>query len=191
MVGLRPHDPLGGGVRLGRAGREPRGEPARLVEQFVARKHTVNHTPIVQGFGGEEAAGHDELTGARRARSLGHPLRPTHQRGDPNDRLDEAEEAFAGWSEIYPSEEFDDFTAGTWSEERQYQSSLVADGLVSCVQRFDRLDEERGRALVFATDGEQRGRSVYDLPEAAAYAAARESVVPENGGAHSVDDGVS
>ncbi len=86
------------------------------------------------------------------------------------DRLDEAEEAFAGWSEIYPSEEFDDFTAGTWSEERQYQSSLIADGLVSCVQRFDRLDEDRGRALVFATDGEQRGRSVYDLPEAAAYA---------------------
>lgn len=87
------------------------------------------------------------------------------------DRLDEAEEAFAGWSEIYPSDAFDDFTAGTWSAARQTQSSLVADGLVSCVQRFDRLDEERGRALVFATDGEQRGRSVYDLDEAAGYAA--------------------
>ena len=87
------------------------------------------------------------------------------------DRLDEAEQAFAGWSEIFPSEAFDDYTAGTWSEERQYQSSLVADGLVSCVQRFDRLDEDRGRALVFATDGEQRGRSVYNLEEAAAYAA--------------------
>lgn len=87
------------------------------------------------------------------------------------DRLDEAEEAFAGWNVLTPSEQFDDFTAGTWSEERQYQSSLVADGLVSCVQRFDRLDEDRGRALVFATDGEQRGRSVYDLAEAAAYAA--------------------
>ncbi len=93
------------------------------------------------------------------------------------DRLDEAEEAFAGWSEIYPSEAFEDFTAGTWSEERQYQSSLIADGLVSCVQRFDRLDEDRGRALVFATDGEQRGRSVYNLAEAAAYAAEDRVVV--------------
>jgi len=87
------------------------------------------------------------------------------------DRLSEAEVAFASWSEIYPSEEFDDYTAGTWSESRQYQSSLVADGLVSCVQRFDRLDEDRGRALVLGTDGEQRGRGVYNLEEAGAYAA--------------------
>jgi len=87
------------------------------------------------------------------------------------DRLDEAEEAFSGWSEIYPSDAFDSYTAGTWSEGRQYQSSLVADGLVSCVQRFDRTDEDRGRALVLATDGEQRGRGVYHLDEAGAYAA--------------------
>ncbi|KAA1425946.1 hypothetical protein [Nocardioides antri] len=93
------------------------------------------------------------------------------------DRLDEAEDAFASWSEVYPSEEFDDYTAGTWSEERQYQSSLVADGLVSCVQRFDRLDEDRGRALILATDGEQRGRGVYDLEEAGAYAAEDDVVV--------------
>jgi len=93
------------------------------------------------------------------------------------DRLDESEEAFSDWSEIYASEAFEDYTAGTWSEERQYQSSLVADGLVSCVQRFDRLGEDRGRALVFATDGEQRGRSVYDLGEAAAYAAEDDIVV--------------
>jgi Ca-activated chloride channel family protein len=93
------------------------------------------------------------------------------------DRLDEAEQAFSGWSEIYPSEAFEDYTAGTWSEERQYQSSLVADGLVSCVQRFDRLKEDRGRALVLATDGEQRGRSVYDLEEATAYAAEDRVVV--------------
>jgi Ca-activated chloride channel homolog len=93
------------------------------------------------------------------------------------DRLDEAEVAFAGWSEIYPSEEFDDFTAGTFSEDRDNQSSLVADGLVSCVQRFDRLNENRGRALVLATDGEQRGRGVYDLAEAADYAAEDDIVV--------------
>ncbi len=93
------------------------------------------------------------------------------------DRLDEAGEAFAGWSEIYPSEAYDDYTAGTFSEDRQSQSSLVADGLVSCVQRFDRLDEDRGRALVLATDGEQRGRGVYDLAEAGEVAAADGVVV--------------
>lgn len=93
------------------------------------------------------------------------------------DRLDEAELAFSGWSEIFPTEEFDDYTAGTWSEDRDLQSSLVADGLASCVQRFDRLDEERGRALVFATDGEQRGRGVYTLEEATEYAVADDIVV--------------
>ena len=71
---------------------------------------------------------------------------------------------------------FDDYTAGTWSEEREYQSSLVADGLVSCVQRFDKVDEDRGRALVLATDGEQRGRGIYDLREAGEYAAEHDVV---------------
>ncbi len=93
------------------------------------------------------------------------------------DRLDEAEEAFADWSEFYPSDAFDDYTAGTFSDARDTQSSLVADGLVSCVQRFDRLDEDRGRALVLATDGEQRGRGVYNLADAGDYAAADGVVV--------------
>lgn len=93
------------------------------------------------------------------------------------DRLDEAEVAFSGWSDIMPTQEFTDYTAGTWSENRQYQSSLVADGLVSCVQRFDRTGKDRGRAVIFATDGEQRGRGVFKLDEAAQYAVARDVVV--------------
>lgn len=93
------------------------------------------------------------------------------------DRLDEAEQAFNGWSDILPTQDFDDYTAGTWTQNRDDQSSLVADGLVSCVQRFDQLDKERGRAVVFATDGEQRGRGVFDLAEAATYAAERGVVV--------------
>lgn len=87
------------------------------------------------------------------------------------DQLRAAKEAFEGWDEILPSEEFGDYTAGTFIDDGTEQSSLVGDGLASCVQRFDRLDEDRGRALVLATDGEQRGRGVFDLGEAADYAA--------------------
>jgi Ca-activated chloride channel homolog len=87
------------------------------------------------------------------------------------DQLDQAESAFEGWNEVTPSKEFEDFTAGTFIDEGKDRSSLIADGLVSCVQRFDRLDEDRGRALILATDGEQRGRGVFDLTEATEYAA--------------------
>ena len=87
------------------------------------------------------------------------------------DQLSAAKEAFEGFDEILPSEQFADYTAGTFIDDGTDQSSLVGDGLVSCVQRFDRLDEDRGRALVLATDGEQRGRGVFDLAEAADYAA--------------------
>lgn len=126
---------------------------------------------IVEGLEGERIG----LTVWNNAALTKIPL--TDDYGFVLDRLDEAEAAFAGWSEIYASDEFTDYTAGTWSESREYQSSLVADGLVSCVQRFDRLDEDRGRALVLATDGEQRGRGIYDLREAGEYAAADGVVV--------------
>ena len=92
-------------------------------------------------------------------------------------QLDEAEEAFSGWDEYYASEAFYDYTAGTFVSRHDRQSSLVADGLVSCVQRFDRLEEKRGRALVLATDGEQRGRGIYHLDEAGRYAAGHDVVV--------------
>jgi hypothetical protein len=86
------------------------------------------------------------------------------------DQLEQAEDAFAGWDDYFASEDFYDYTAGSFVAKHDRQSSLVADGLVSCVQRFDRLDEDRGRALVLATDGEQRGRGIYTLPEAGGYA---------------------
>lgn len=87
------------------------------------------------------------------------------------DQLDQAKTAFEGWDEVLPTQEFEDFTAGTFIDDGQERSSLVGDGLVSCVQRFDHLDEDRGRALILATDGEQRGRGVFDLAEATEYAA--------------------
>lgn len=61
------------------------------------------------------------------------------------------------------------FVAGTFNEEER--SSLVGDGLVSCVQRFDRPEDERGRAIVLATDNDPQGEPVYSLAEAAAVAA--------------------
>lgn len=45
-------------------------------------------------------------------------------------------------------------------------SSLVGDGLASCVQHFDRPDEERARTLVLATDNLVSGDSIYSLTEA-------------------------
>ena len=45
-------------------------------------------------------------------------------------------------------------------------SSLVGDGLASCVQHFDRPDETRARTLVLATDNLVSGDSLYTLPQA-------------------------
>lgn len=54
------------------------------------------------------------------------------------------------------------------------RSSLIGDGLVSCVQRFDRPEEDRSRAVVLTSDNDPFGRPVYSLPEAARYATERE-----------------
>ncbi len=95
----------------------------------------------------------------------------TDDYGVVREQLSAAKTAFEGFDEILPSEQFIDYTAGTLVDDGVDRSSLIGDGLVSCVQRFDRLDEDRGRALVLATDGEQRGEGVFDLQEAADYAA--------------------
>jgi Ca-activated chloride channel family protein len=63
-------------------------------------------------------------------------------------------------------------------------SSLIGDGLASCVLRFDRLDEQRARSIVFATDNALAGDPVMSLQSAAAMARARDirvySVAPAN-----------
>lgn len=46
-------------------------------------------------------------------------------------------------------------------------SSLIGDGLASCTMRFDRLDEERARSIVFATDNALAGEPLLSLSEAA------------------------
>jgi hypothetical protein len=63
-------------------------------------------------------------------------------------------------------------------------SSLIGDGLASCLLRFDRLDEERARSIVFATDNALAGDPIVSLHNAAAMARARDirvyAVAPAN-----------
>lgn len=89
------------------------------------------------------------------------------------EQLTEAEAAF-GAGGVY-SDEYAVYTAGTvvdWSVQSQ-----LGDGLASCVQRFDRKDEERSRAIVLASDNEPIGEGIYDLEGAAQYAAQEDVVV--------------
>ncbi|WP_060761899.1 VWA domain-containing protein [Propionibacterium freudenreichii] len=46
-------------------------------------------------------------------------------------------------------------------------SSLVGDGLTSCVRRFDQLDQPRSRTIVLATDGLVSGNAIYSIQQAA------------------------
>lgn len=45
-------------------------------------------------------------------------------------------------------------------------SSLIGDGLMSCLLRFDQRDHQRPRTVVFATDNELAGRPSFTLEEA-------------------------
>jgi hypothetical protein len=49
-------------------------------------------------------------------------------------------------------------------------SSLIGDGLASCVLRFDNLDTERSRSVILATDNAVAGAQIITLPEAASLA---------------------
>ena len=55
-------------------------------------------------------------------------------------------------------------------DEKQEVSSLVGDGLASCVMGFDHNDKQRSRTILLATDNEVYGEGVYDLSEAIEFA---------------------
>lgn len=60
------------------------------------------------------------------------------------------------------------FFEGTFLGKR---ASAIGDGWVSCVDRFDQLDEDRGRAIVLASDNDPQGSApIFSLAEAAEYA---------------------
>lgn len=63
------------------------------------------------------------------------------------------------------------FTSGTMG--RDGRSSLTPDGLASCIDRFDRLDEERPRSIVLASDNDLNGAPIFTLDEATAMATRR------------------
>ncbi|QOR47879.1 VWA domain-containing protein [Trueperella pecoris] len=52
-----------------------------------------------------------------------------------------------------------------------YGSSLIGDGLVSCLTSFDLADQQRARSVVFATDNQLAGNPVFTLAEAVQRAA--------------------
>lgn len=83
------------------------------------------------------------------------------------DQLDEAVESFDTYDY--------NFIAGVQIGRRK--GSLIGDGLASCVDRFDRPDEERGRAIVLASDNDPQGKGVFTLQEAADYASDEDVVV--------------
>ncbi|PFG30968.1 vWA domain-containing protein [Paramicrobacterium agarici] len=49
-------------------------------------------------------------------------------------------------------------------------SSLIGDGLASCTMRFDNLDDDRSRSIIFATDNFVAGKQLVSLPQAGQYA---------------------
>ena len=53
-------------------------------------------------------------------------------------------------------------------------SSLIGDGVVNCVEAFDRKDEERSRSMILATDNELAGEPLFSLTEATEHAVENE-----------------
>lgn len=49
-------------------------------------------------------------------------------------------------------------------------TSLIGDGLVSCLQRFDRIHEDRSRTVVLATDNMVAGQQLFTVDQAAGQA---------------------
>jgi uncharacterized protein with von Willebrand factor type A (vWA) domain len=81
-----------------------------------------------------------------------------------NDELDTATKALTG------DPQFDTFFAGTFNGRG---TSLIGDGLATCVSSFDKVDLQRARSVVFATDNHLAGRPIIDVDEAGELAKAK------------------
>lgn len=90
------------------------------------------------------------------------------------DQLRVAESAFASASSY--GDTYVEYVEGTDNAAEQIASQM-GDGIVSCVKRFDREDEERGRAVVLASDNEPFGEGVFTVGEAAEFAAEKRAVI--------------
>ena len=78
--------------------------------------------------------------------------------------LDDVAEAFA----------LEDATLLFAVQSFELRAAQVGDGLVSCIQRFDALDQERGRTVLLSTDNGPVGPPRYTLSEAGEYAERRD-----------------
>ena len=69
--------------------------------------------------------------------------------------------------------------SGTQEGSELYGGSLIGDGLVSCINSFSNLDEERSRIVIFSTDNEVPAGSkpIFSLAEAANYSKKNNVVV--------------
>ncbi|EWT01861.1 von Willebrand factor A [Intrasporangium oryzae NRRL B-24470] len=74
-----------------------------------------------------------------------------------NGELDTAARALSGDPDL------ESFFAGTFNGRG---TSLIGDGLATCVAGFDRIDTRRARSVVFATDNHLAGRPIVSLDEA-------------------------
>ena len=66
--------------------------------------------------------------------------------------------------------ELSDYLTGIEAPEGQMISSLVGDGLATCVLGFDHMDSDRSRTILLATDNEVMGEQIYSLAQAAKFA---------------------
>ena len=80
------------------------------------------------------------------------------------DTLNKTKEAYT--NEDYSKETYDIYSGVSEGE----GSSLIGDGLASCVLRFDKLETKRSRSIILATDNYVNGNPIVDLGQAAALA---------------------
>ena len=62
-------------------------------------------------------------------------------------------------------------------DQEEEVSSLVGDGLASCVLGFDHADKQRSRTILLATDNKVFGNGIYTLPEAIEFAKSQKITV--------------
>lgn len=72
---------------------------------------------------------------------------------------------YTNMGDYYYYEEY--ISSGTLVGNEERGSSLIADGLASCVYDFSEEDKERTRVIIFSTDNDPQGESFLSLEEAA------------------------
>jgi hypothetical protein len=81
-----------------------------------------------------------------------------------SDMLQKTKDAFS--NQDFSKQTYDIYTGVSQGE----GSSLIGDGLASCVLRFDKLDSKRSRSIILATDNYVSGNQIVDLQQAGALA---------------------